>query len=540
MVRLWNYIRDIESGKMPSSIHVRNAVKRFREDLKRDDLVFRKDKVRHVVSFIDHLKHFTGAHAGKDFKLRPWQYFIIANIYGFYWRGTKQRRFQTAYIEVARKNGKTALSAALGLYHLIADGEDAAQVLVAANSKEQAHICYDMTSRFCKGFDPKGDYLRRYRTEILFDKTNSRLKVLAADSDKMDGYNCSFGLIDEYHSAPDSRVRDVIRSSQAMRVNPLLLTITTAGFDKTLPCYHLRTVCTEVIAGLKEDDSLFSVIFSLDEGDDWADPAVWIKSNPNLGVTVNESFIQRQVHQAKNNPSDEVGIKTKNLNMWCDSYQTWIPDDYLIKSTKPLSFEMFKSEEAYIGVDLSSTQDFTAVSFCFFRDGIKFFIIKYYLPAESLKTRADKELYKDWARQGCLILTPGNVTDYDYITRDIIEASKICSIFKIYYDKYNATQWAIDATEIGLPLEPFSQTVGNFNAPTRELERAILNGSCVFDDNPITRYCFRNVELKSDHNGNVKPNKGVAAKKIDGVIAAIQSMQICLMRNENVFTGRIY
>jgi phage terminase large subunit-like protein len=325
-----------------------------------------------------------------------------------------------------------------------------------------------------------------------------------------------------------------------MRVNPLLLTITTAGFDKTLPCYDLRTVCTEVIAGLKEDDSMFSIIFSIDEEDDWADPKNWVKSNPNLGLTVNEAFIHKQVLQAKNNPSDEVGVKTKNLNVWCDSFQTWIPDDYIIKSTRELSFDIFHGDEAYIGVDLSSTQDFTAVSYLFYREGIKYFKIKYYLPAESLKTRADKELYKDWHRRGYLTLTPGNVTDYDYITRDIIDVSKHCSIFKIYYDKYNATQWAINATEIGLPVEPFSQTIGNFNAPTKELERAILSGDCVFDDNPITRFCFRNVELKADWNGNVKPNKGLAAKKIDGVIAAIQSMQICLMRNENVYTGSIY
>jgi phage terminase large subunit-like protein len=325
-----------------------------------------------------------------------------------------------------------------------------------------------------------------------------------------------------------------------MRVNPLLLTITTAGFDKTLPCFDLRTVATEVIAGLKEDDSMFSVIWSLDEGDDWADSSLWGKANPNLGITVNESFIRKQVIQAKNNPSDEIGIKTKNLNIWCDSNQTWIPDDYILKSTQSLAFEDFRKEEVYIGVDLSSTQDFTAVSFLFYKDGIKYFIIKYYLPAESLKTRADKEIYKEWARREYLTITPGNVTDYDYITRDIINVSKICSIYKIYYDKYNATQWAINCTEIGLPLEPYSQTLGNFNAPTKELERATLSGSCVFDDNPITRFCFRNVELKSDWNGNVKPNKGVAAKKIDGVIAAIQSLQICLQRNEAVYTGNIY
>jgi phage terminase large subunit-like protein len=364
--------------------------------------------------------------------------------------------------------------------------------------------------------------------------------VLASDSDKLDGFNCSFGIVDEYHSAPDSRVRDVIRSSMAMRVNPLLLTITTAGFDKTLPCFDLRTVCTEVIAGVKEDDSLFSVIYSLDEQDDWSDETNWVKSNPNLGITVNASFIKKQVVQAKNNPSDEVGIKTKNLNVWCDTVTVWIPDDYILKATKSLKFEDFKSEECYIGVDLASTQDFTAVSYEFYRDKIKYFIVKYYLPYESLKTHANKETYKQWQRQGYLTVTPGNVTDYDYITRDIIEASKLVSIFKVFYDKYNANQWAINCTEIGFPLEPMSQSIGNFNGPTKELERSILSGEVCIDDNPITRYCFRNVEIRSDWNGNVKPNKGIAAKKIDGVIAMIQSDAACVLRNENVYTGSIY
>ena len=531
---------DIETGRIPSCVHVKNAISRYEKDRLRSDLEFREEPVERVLRFFSALKHFEGRHSGHPFELEPWQVFIIANIYGFYWAGTNQRRFQTAYIEIARKNGKTAFASGLGLYHLIADGEDAAQVLIAANSKEQAHICYGMTSKFCKGLDPKGDYLRRYRADILFDKTDSMLKVLASDSDKLDGFNCSFGIVDEYHSAPDSRVRDVIRSSMAMRVNPLLLTITTAGFDKTLPCYDLRTVCTEVIAGMKEDDSMFSIIYSLDEEDDWSIEKNWLKSNPNLEVTVNSNFIKKQVIQAKNNPSDEVGIKTKNLNVWCDTAQTWIPDDYIIRATKPLKFEYFKGEECYIGVDLASTQDFTAVSYEFLKEGRKYFIIKYYLPAESLKTSANKETYKAWQRQGHLTVTPGNVTDYNYITRDIIDVSKICDIFKVYYDKYNSTQWAINCTEIGLPLEPFSQSIGNFNAPTKELERSILSGDVVLDDNPITRFCFRNVELRADYNGNVKPNKGIAAKKIDGVIAAIQSDAVCTMRNENVYTGSIY
>jgi len=537
---LKEYISDIESGAIPSCSHVRNAIKRFQKDQDDQRFDYRPERVDQVLEFFSSLKHFEGRHSGHHFDLKPWQVFIIANIYGFFWAGTEQRRFQTAYLELGRKNGKTAFASGLGLYHLMADGEDAAQVLIAANSKEQAHICYNMTSKFCKGFDPPGEYLRRYRSDIIFDETNSMLKVLASDSDKLDGFNCSFGIVDEYHSAPDSRVRDVIRSSMAMRQNPLLLTITTAGFNKALPCYALRTVCSEVIAGVKEDDSLFSVIYTLDEEDDWQEPKNWIKANPNLGVTVNSNFIEKQVVQARNNPSDEVGIKTKNLNIWCDTEQVWIPDEYILKATGKLEFSAFKSEECFIGVDLGSTQDMTAVSYEFFKEGKKYFILKYYLPFESLNTAANREMYKQWHRMGWLTITPGNVTDYDYITKDIIEVSKVCSIFKIHYDKWNANQWAITCTEIGLPLEPFSQSIGNFNAPTKELERSILCGDAIFDDNPITRFCFRNVVMRSDYNGNMKPDKSKATQKIDGVIAMIQSDAACVIRNENAYTGNIY
>jgi phage terminase large subunit-like protein len=534
------FIEGIKDGGIPACLHVKNAISRYERDLADSRFYYDEKAVNRVVDFIGHLNHFEGKHAGRKFILEDWQHFIVANLYGFYWKDTGKRRFQQVYIEVARKNGKTAFASALALYHLIADGEGAAQVLIAANSREQAHICYNLTEKFCKGLDPREDYLKRYRSDILFDRTDSKLKVLAADDTKLDGYNCSFGVLDEYHAAATSRVRDVIKSSMAMRVNPLLLTITTAGFDKSLPCYSLRTVCTEVIAGLKEDDSLFAMIFTLDENDDWADSSNWQKANPNLGVTVNEGFIRQQVVQAKNNPSDEVGIMTKNLNMWCDTSETWIPDDYIIRASGRLKFEDFKNKDCYIGVDLAAVQDFTAVAYCMEKDKKKNIIIKYYLPTESLKGNVNKELYQTWVRQGYLTLTPGNVTDYDYITRDILKASNIVNIDLIYYDRYNATSWAIDATEIGLPLEPYSQTIGNFNAPTRELEKAIMSGDVVIDENPITRFCFRNVELKADHNGNVKPNKGLHSKKIDGVIAAIQAMAAYTKRNENVFTGSIY
>lgn len=524
----YHYVEDVLNGKIVVGELIKLACQRFKDDLQREDIYFNESVVDKAINFIGTLKHFMGKSSGKHFKLENWQQFIIANIVGWYWKDGNTRRFTSSYIEVSRKNGKTALAAALCLYYLIADGEDGAEVDLAANSKEQAKIAFEFCSSFSKQLDPKGKYLKPYRDNVQFALNNSKLKVFAADDSKLDGFNASFGLIDEYHAAKNSKVRDVIKSSMGMRNNPHLCTITTAGFDKTLPCYKLRSTSIEILNKLKTDDSMFIAIYSLDDKDDWTDKDNWVKCTPNLNVTVTSKYIKEQVQSAINNPSEEVGVKTKTLNLWCDVADVWLPESYIIKASKDIHLEDFRDCECYIGVDLSATSDLTAVSYLIEKDNIYYFKTDYYLPESALVDKPDRETYKLWKQQGLITITAGNVTDYDYITNDIVAASNILNIQKIGYDKWNATQWAIHATEIGLPLEEYPQTMGNFNRPTKELERLILSGNTVIDNNEITRWCFRNIELKSDYNGNVKPNKGIKSKKIDGVIAIIQALGMYL------------
>lgn len=535
------YCEDVLNDNIPSGIHLKNAVKRFIKDFntvretRGGPMGFQWSRVKKVMEFIRRIEHFKGEWAGKKFEVEPWQAFIIANLYGFYWRAIKnknipaRRRFNTAYIEVARKNGKSSFVAALALYALMEEGEAAPEILLAANSKDQARICWNFVDYFSRGLDKDDEILRRSRNELLLQDSPGFVKTLAADPTHLDGYDCHLGIVDEYHSAPNTLVRDVLRSSMGMRKDPLLLTITTAGFDKNLPCYSLRTLATEIAAGVKDDDSFFGLVFSLDEDDDWKDPSVWIKANPNLGVTVRETFIRDQIRQALNSPSDEVGIRTKNLNQWCDSSKVWVPEEYLIQCIKSLDQKEFKDKQVYVGVDLASTVDLTAVAYLHYdedRDKYKF-RLDYYLPKDTLQRtnlHADKISYKAWARAGYIKLTAGNVTDYSYITRDLLESEKEMDIQSIYYDRYNALQWAIQCTDSGLKLTPYSQTIGNFNIPTRELERLILSGKVEVDKNPVTMYCFRNVELRMDMNGNVKPNRDSELKKIDGVIAMLQAL----------------
>jgi phage terminase large subunit-like protein len=301
-------------------------------------------------------------------------------------------------------------------------------------------------------------------------------------------------------------------------------------------------VCADILTGSKVDDSFFGVIYSLDEKDDWKAPENWIKANPNLNVTVKESFIEKQVQQALNSPTDEVGVKTKNLNIWCDSAITWIPEEYIQKATRKLNKEEFRDMECYVGVDLASNVDLTAVSYLFFKDDKYYYFVDYYVPYDSLHTKvaADLGYYRDWVIRKHLKTTPGNVTDYNYITADILKMAEQNDIVDVFYDPYNATQWVTQCTEQGLTMTPFAQTPGNFNNATKEYERMMLSGNIMLDDNPITRYCLRNVELRTDFNGNVKPLKNVEKKKIDGVIAMLHSEAAYLQHNKEYHGTQIF
>ena len=336
-----DYARKVQGGEIVCCRFIKQAVARFFNFLER--YKFDYEKVDRVISLVRIMRHYTGRHAGKRFILTPWQEFVVANIFGFY-REDGTRLIRSVYVEMARKQGKSALAAALCLYGLIGDGEANAEVYLAANSKDQAKIAFQMCSSFAKGMDPKHQFLVPFRDTIKYSRTMSQLRVLASDDSKLDGFNASMYLLDEFHAAKNTRLKDVLQSSQGMRENPLSVIITTAGFDKLGPCYEYRTMCTEVLSGIKEDDTLFAAIYTLDEGDDWKDPGVWIKSNPNLGVTVKSSYIKEQVTKAINSPADEVGVKTKNINIWCDAENVWIPEHYLLENSK---HDRFRSEHLY-------------------------------------------------------------------------------------------------------------------------------------------------------------------------------------------------
>lgn len=533
----YQYIQDVLNNKIIACKSIKLACNRFLSFLEKDAYYFDAKAVERVINFISIIKHYLGKHNGKPFILQPWQTVIIASIYGFKHKKDDTRVCRNAFILMARKNGKSALCAALSLYHLIADNEAASEIFFAANSREQAKILLSITSNFAKSLDAKGKTISVYRDLIKFK--NNFIKVVSSDTSKLDGYNLSFAIIDEEHEAKDSKMIDIISSSMGMRLQPLLIEISTAGFNQFGICKEKYNTCKEILNGLKEDDSLQAFIFELDESDNWDDSTVWEKANPNLNITVTADFIQSEITKAKNTSSLEVSVRTKNLNQWLSSSEIWIADIHIINATQKLKIEDFAGYNCYCGVDLSSVSDLTAVSFLIDTDDKYYFFNKYYLPESALSENSNAELYKRWQRMGLLTITEGNVTDYDYITADLMRINQIVSINSIAYDTWNSTQWAIDATSKGLPLQSFSQALGNFNRATKEFERLILSNKVVIDDNEITRYCFRNVSLKFDHNDNCKPVKSVRQNKIDGVIAMLESLGIMLQEprfNNEIFS----
>lgn len=532
LLKYKQYALDVQSGKIISNRYIKQATKRYLDWFSRPDMEFRPRAVDRVVNFISKLKHFKGEHAGKPFKLLDFQRFIIANMFGFYWKDEegkpKNRRVvQYVWFEVGRKNGKTALAAAILLYMMIADGEQSSDVYFLANSHKQALLAYDYAHKFLGGLDPKNKLFHRFRDSIKFPMTNSQISCLAADSKRLDGLNPHCFLCDEFHESSTEKVYANMCSGMQGRRNPMGIIITSAGFDMNGVAYTKRKEMIEILSGKVQDDSQLVFIYCLDPDDDYKDPNTWEKANPSLNQTLYPDKLQIEVNKASNSPTVSPFVKCKNFGFWglSDYEKTWLTHDEILNVSCDISLDQFDPDNTivWLGVDLSSTCDLTALSMMVVEDGIYYFKTWYFLPSLSLQQNMNQEIYRKAINQNHLRNTCGNVVDYDEVTKAILQIAERYTIGGVFYDSYNATQWAIDCTAKGIPLIPFSQSLFSYNRPTKEITRLIKMGNCRIDNNILTRFCFDNVELKFDHNENCKPVKKGFAKggsaKVDGVLS---------------------
>lgn len=523
------YAEKVLSGEIVAGELMKLACKRFMTYLKSDSVVFDEKKADKVVNFIEKLKLSTGKFANKNFKLSEWQKFVIYYVYGLVNKDTGLRITRECYLQLSRKSGKTALASAMALYHLVADGENDGQVIFAANSTAQAQLAFTMATNYVSYIDPKGKYFKKYRDSIKFPVTKSIMKVVSADANRLDGLNVSAAVIDEFHAAPNNAVSEVLSSSVGMREQPLIIYVTTSGFDLTSPCYTMRNTCVELLYGKIQDDSLAAFIFELDEEDDIEDPKNWQKCQPNLGLTVTEDYIKSELVKAKNNPSLMTNFKTKILNKWCASaVGEWIPAEYILKCSEKVDLSQWGNYTCYLGLDLSSVSDMTAISVLIFDNINQKYNFKnyYFLPQSALQESPNREKYRVWNEQGYLSLTTGNVVDYEYILNRIQEINKVIPVEAIAYDSWQSTALIIKLTELGYNCQPFSQSIGSMNRPTKHIEMIARNGHLIIDDNPITRWMFSNCELKEDWNNNQKVQKmnKMSENKIDGVAAMCDAL----------------
>lgn len=521
------YAEQVRSGEILVCKYVRFAVERYYADL--DSALdmgryFDKKAAMRAIHFIEKLKHTKGEWAGQRFRLEPWQQFVLWNIFG--WKNADgTRRFRYAYIEIARKNGKTALSAGIGLYMLFADGESRPEVYSAATVKDQAKICFSDAVEIVKATDLK-NYLTPYRNSIVYELKGGTMKPLSSDYGTHDGLNPSCGIIDEFHAHKDSGMFDVIKSAFGARRQPLMFIITTAGFDKSGVCYAYRENVIKVLRGVNEDDSLFGIIYTLDDKSEWDDPKMWIKANPNLGVSLSADYLADQVKDAKNRPEAVRNVMTKNVDLWVDAERTWILDDVWQKCIGTTDPTNLKGCACWGGLDLSNVSDITAYVLLFHENDRFQLLPHFWIPEEKMleKIRKENINYDKWVAEGYVTVTPGNVIDYDFVKADILRIVADYDLRTSAYDRWNSSQTIIDLQNEGMECNPFGQGYGSMSAPTKEFEKLVLTGKIEHFGNPVLRWMLASTLVKTDPAGNIKPDKEKSTQKIDGIVAAIMAL----------------
>ena len=521
------YAQQVFNGEVLVCEYVTLAIKRYYNDLENaldKGWYFDRKAAQRAISFIEKLKHTKGKWAGQRFKLEPWQQFILWNIFGWM-KADGTRRFRYVYVEIARKNGKTALSAGIGLYMLFADGEARPEVYSAATVKDQARICFSDAVEIVKKTDLK-NYLSPYRNSIVYELTGGTMKPLSSDYGTHDGLNPSCGIIDEFHAHKDSGMFDVIKSAFGARRQPLMFIITTAGFNKNGACYAYRSNVIKVLQGINEDDSLFGIIYTLDRKEEWDNPKMWIKSNPNLGVSVFPEYLSDQVNDAKNRPEAVRNVMTKNVNLWVDAEKTWILDDMWQKCIGTTDRESLRGCQCWGGLDLSNVSDITAFVLLFHENDHFQLLPFFWIPEEKMleKIRKENINYDKWVQQGYVKVTAGNILDYDFVKADILQIVEEFDLQSTAYDRWNASQTIIDLQNEGMECSPFGQGYGSMGAPTKEFEKIVLTQKLEHFGNPVLRWMMSSTVVKTDPAGNIKPDKEKSVQKIDGIVASIMAL----------------
>lgn len=526
--RAADYADVVLAGEIPACEYVHQACRRFINDLDRDDIELTEDG-NTWCKFLQKLPHVKGRWGSKaeKFKLSDWQIFCTVNIYGWKWRETGKRRFREAYIEVPRKNGKSFYIASLGVGHLTIGREFGAEVYCGATSEKQAWEVFRPAKMIC---DRSPALRKKFGIEV-----NAKTLTVLEDMSRFepvignpgDGSSPSCGIADEFHEHKSSDLVDTFVTGMGSREQPVMLYITTAGSDMGGPCYAKRLDMIQILSGAVEDDSIFGIIYTLDEGDRWDTEEAARKANPNFDVSVDRDFLVGQLSQARRSATRQVAYKTKHLNMWVGAKAAWMNMlAFQACRKKHLSIDEFKGRTCFVAIDLASKTDIAAMALLFppLTDNGKWAaFLRYYLPEDTILDGGNTR-YKAWHADGWLTATPGNITDYAFIEDDLETIKSDYEIQEVLYDPFQATQFSTRMAEQGFPMIEYGATVKNFSEPMKLLEALILQRKIEFQMDPVILWMAGNVVAKVDKKDNVFPNKERAENKIDGIVALIMAL----------------
>lgn len=481
-------------------------------------------------------KHSKGAVAGMDLKLEPFQKAKFQLAHGWLHKDTDKRRFAEVIDVRGRKTGKSTETAALGLYHLVADGEMGAEVYTVANKLDQAKIIFNEAANMRVQSPEIKALTEKRRTDIYFPLTMSFLMALASDSSTMDGLNCSFFSQDEIHAAKDSSIYDVMKQSQAAmaRLQPLAWIITTNGFVREGHFDQVYEYAKGVAFWNYEDYTLLPLIHELDSREEWADPKAWEKANPGLGKIKSYDFLKQSVEKAKADTRYKKTVMTKDFNLPENATDSWLTFSDIVNE-ELIDMKDVDNNYAVGGCDLSATTDLTCATLLVKKkDDHNFYCLqKYFMPETKLRQVEQEQTRKEapyalWEKQGWLTICEGSTVDYRQVTAWFVKMVEVHGVrpLWVFYDRALAGYWATEMQEYGFDMEKLAQGPFTWTYPMKQLGGLLQDKKLIYDNNPMLRWCLVNTKSKSlnrDGVESVQPIKAGERMRIDGMVSLLNA-----------------
>lgn len=521
------YAEEVVAGKIVACVYIKAACAKFLKEINDDtrNFYFDFDAAERYLRSVQKFDHVIGHWGTKNIVYEPWQCWVWMNIMGFKMRDTKFRRFRTAHVEIARGNAKSAMASQAALYFLALDNPNGNIISTVATKKEQARIVLDSARLMAR---KNKSFTRHTGTQVLahhisHTKSGSMVRALASEHGGLDGLNDVLAICDELHAMKRATF-EVITSGMSKRPDSLTLCITTAGHDMHSVGCSQSAYAKKVATGEVDDETFFAAVYTLDEGDDWEDESVWLKPNPNLGISVDLNTLRAKVKKAIETPADIPGLKIKHMNIWIAEAKAYYDPGIWDKCAVPdWNEERLHKKRCRMGIDLASHIDITAIVMVFRDDdGVYDFVFRCYIPQATLDAEKNT-LYHEAVADGDLIITKGAAINYDFIRE---EAEKLAAEFRVIeclYDAWNATETAQKLAN-KIEMVKISMNVANLSEPMKKLDAFMRDGKLRHKNSRFIRWCLGNVVAKEDHNGNVFPRKSHIKLKIDPIVAALMAL----------------